>query len=162
MSNQHNYFNRVSVIGKVLEKKRLVRCVNLDKAKEDNKKYVAKHRLDNPQKAVDATSTAVQKFRQCNPAYSKAQNRRLVSAYYHKNAKQSRLLSCTSTARHLMKHLQTTCLKSRLRYLLVEPTNQEVNRLMTTVADEILEGLKTMVLSGTLKNMNPLKCPHVN
>ncbi len=240
-SNQYYYANRVSVIGKVLEQKRLVRHVNPDKAKEDNKKFVAQHRVDNPlkasdatisavrnyrlkrpQKAADATRTAarkhrlhnphkaaaavkkhrlenphkaaaaVQKYRQRHPAYSKAQNRRLVSAHYHKNTEHSRLLSRTSTARQYMKHLQATRLKSRRTskkyyekkssaikarrqsYLLVEPSNEVVNRVMTTlqdtlcrdkaVVDEILEGLnvKKMLVRGTLKNVNPLKCPHVN
>ncbi len=164
----------------------------------------SKYRVDNPQKSADATRTAMQKYRLGNPkkaaaavqnyrlhnpAYSKAQNTLLVSAHYHKNTKQSRLLSRTSTARHYIKNWHTSCLKSRRssqkyyekessaikarrrRYLLVEPTNEEVNRLMTTlqdtlcrdkaVVDEILEGLKNLGTWGT-KNVNPIKCPHVN
>ncbi len=140
-SNRYYDANRVSVISKVLEQKRLVRQVNPgkvgnpQKAADATTAAVQKYRVGNPQKAADATSAAVQKYRVGNPqkaadatriamqkyrvgnpkkaaaavqnyrlrnpAYSKAQNRHLVSAHYHKNTKQSRLLSRTSTAKTL-------------------------------------------------------------
>ncbi len=130
-----------------------------------------KYRVGNPKKAA----AAVQNYRLHNPAYSKAQNTLLVSAHYHKNTKQSRLLSRTSTARHHMKHLQATCLKSRRssrkyykkessaikarrrRYLLVEPSNEVLNPLQDmlcrdkAVVDEILEGLKNLGTWNTKK-----------
>ncbi len=59
---------------------------NLQKAADATRTAAQKFRFDNPQKGA----AAVQKYRQCNPAYSKAQNRRLASAHYHKNTEQSR------------------------------------------------------------------------